>query len=687
MRRSIKQLMVRGQKAFWLIALVGFLLGEGFSASAQAAIAKIAITRSVITTNFPQAIIQIRATDAGGQPVPSLGASDLVVTEQGNPVSGLSVSKIEVGLQIVFVLHPGSSPDALGQTGQSRSSESRAAINLFVKDYMQEGSDSVGLVAQNGSEASLLQSLTSTGKGVTDALTGYVPTSSAPIVPAIQLALSELSNATDSSDRYKAIVVLSSAWEVGTSQQLIDTAKAQGVQIHFIQVRRADEFADIFKGVASATDGLYVKYQGDDSLQGLYRHLTMQRDQYQLSFRSQIGDIGERNVVVQSNANPSANTTASTTYAVPDLQGPQVTFSNLQNSFVIKRHADQRVDDPASISPTAQTVGVDVSFPNYSERAVSQVELFVNGKSLGVKSGPGNHFEWNWELNEFNQKPSLDPIVTPVEIKVEAIDELGMKGTTTINGNVSFFNPIISNLICGTVRLVPLVGRSLSLACQALGITPIAVVLLIALVGVGTWAWFNQATVGKVAKAAAVRITDVYKRITQQTGGHEPKAYLHALQGIDPGGRTVFEIYGETPLGRSPEHAHLVFHTERERSPISSLHCTIHEEEVNGTWSIEDEDSTNGTWLNGKRLNSMERSPMKEGDIIELGQVERGGLKFRFALADGADAAPSKDLTQAPIETLNRGPRVTRPTRDPGASSSGDGGDDLDNFDPTREDF
>jgi pSer/pThr/pTyr-binding forkhead associated (FHA) protein len=39
---------------------------------------------------------------------------------------------------------------------------------------------------------------------------------------------------------------------------------------------------------------------------------------------------------------------------------------------------------------------------------------------------------------------------------------------------------------------------------------------------------------------------------------------------------------------------------------------------VNGVWNIEDLESTNGTWVNGRRLNTEERCPLDEGDTVAL---------------------------------------------------------------------
>ncbi len=122
-----------------------------------------------------------------------------------------------------------------------------------------------------------------------------------------------------------------------------------------------------------------------------------------------------------------------------------------------------------------------------------------------------------------------------------------------------------------------------------------------------------------------------------------PKAYLIALEGLNGTQRTRFEIYGSTTIGRSRKYAELSFHTTEEKSPVSQLHCTILDESDH--FAIRDEDTTNGTFLNGVRLPPLEPHVLQDGDVVELAPVERGGIKFQFSLAS-RDMNPSETPAQ-----------------------------------------
>jgi pSer/pThr/pTyr-binding forkhead associated (FHA) protein len=117
------------------------------------------------------------------------------------------------------------------------------------------------------------------------------------------------------------------------------------------------------------------------------------------------------------------------------------------------------------------------------------------------------------------------------------------------------------------------------------------------------------------------RLTRRYQRQT------EVKAYLIVLAGDMSEGKHL-EIYGTTTIGRSNEDADLAFQQHTENSPISRRQCTILDEEDH--FKIRDEDSANGTYLNGVRLPPMEPRELYDGDEIELARVERGGVRLQF---------------------------------------------------------
>jgi hypothetical protein len=121
---------------------------------------------------------------------------------------------------------------------------------------------------------------------------------------------------------------------------------------------------------------------------------------------------------------------------------------------------------------------------------------------------------------------------------------------------------------------------------------------------------------------------DMLDRVTGRRSSALARAYLVPVIGLESDRNMPFEIFGTTAIGRSRRHADLLFHIDEEDSPISRLHCTILDEDDH--FALRDEDSLNGTILNGRLLEALESVILQEGDIIEVGPVERGGIRFRF---------------------------------------------------------
>jgi hypothetical protein len=134
----------------------------------------------------------------------------------------------------------------------------------------------------------------------------------------------------------------------------------------------------------------------------------------------------------------------------------------------------------------------------------------------------------------------------------------------------------------------------------------------------------NTAPVQQVRNTVMRGVDRLTKRYQRQS---EVKAYMVVLEGDASQGKHL-ELYGTTTVGRSKEDAEMVFQQYDENSPISRRHCTILDEEDH--FKIRDEDSANGTYLNGVRLPPMEPRELFDGDEIELARVERGGVKVQF---------------------------------------------------------
>lgn len=75
------------------------------------------------------------------------------------------------------------------------------------------------------------------------------------------------------------------------------------------------------------------------------------------------------------------------------------------------------------------------------------------------------------------------------------------------------------------------------------------------------------------------------------------------------------EISGRVVIGKDSSSCQIVISDDK---AVSRRHCVI--EERGRRFSIIDNNSTNGTFLNGERLSG--RIPLKEGDVVKIGRRE-----------------------------------------------------------------
>jgi pSer/pThr/pTyr-binding forkhead associated (FHA) protein len=95
-----------------------------------------------------------------------------------------------------------------------------------------------------------------------------------------------------------------------------------------------------------------------------------------------------------------------------------------------------------------------------------------------------------------------------------------------------------------------------------------------------------------------------------------------------------------TMIGRNAEAAHIVFYPD-EDSTISRVHCTIREA---GKYVVlVDNNSTNGTSINGHAVKPNEMVQLRDGDEIVLGNLANRGVKLKFSPSAGKPASSAPE--------------------------------------------
>lgn len=149
--------------------------------------------------------------------------------------------------------------------------------------------------------------------------------------------------------------------------------------------------------------------------------------------------------------------------------------------------------------------------------------------------------------------------------------------------------------------------------------------------------WRKLGSMGAVASAAGGVVSKGFAEVkhTILGGGGKKKgavlAKLHVmvarrdLEGVE------VKIYtNKTSIGRDPRLCDVLLYDEDEVSSVSGVHCTIQYDR--GQFLITDDNSSNGTEVNGNPLSANSPQILKDGDVIVLGDIFHRGAKFRFEI-------------------------------------------------------
>jgi hypothetical protein len=630
-----------------LLSLISLLNLSLFApAAAQtASISTLNITK-IISADFPQVVAQVQAFDSTGAPVSGINASDLKLKEDGIEVSLLAVDRADVGVQVAFAVEPGAGLSSSGFKFTGLFEEARTRLDDFLSHQMRDSVDSVTIVVQDRSGPKVLVPMTSTVKGARDPLFSFqtsdeIATNSTAAT--LNTALDELINSPGGADKPKWLFIFTSGVRDEDLKRAQDKALKANIPVYVVLMRTAaNEFwARDPQALAAATNGEFLPFWTSPDLNKAYAKLTALRAQWHLTYRSTSASTDSRTLTVELASNESIASSA--TFKV-NVQPPVVGITEPGPGALFDRNTTQEGTAPEAIEPTSATVVAAVEFDQFP-RDLKSATLFANDEKIGELTGPtdSGHLEFSWDLRGFQTGGQTD-----VRLRVEVEDELGLVAQSDDTNVTVAFTPAptpvgITTLPCpdfindNLPALCPFVRDTFQLLTFALAAAALIVALLI---------YLNRGAVVQVAARAGEAVSQMVEAVTQRVKkAQTAKAFLIALEGVEDTGRNTFEIYGTTPIGRSKQYAQLLFQVNDPNSVVSRLHCTIIDED-DGTFKIRDEGSANGTFVNSIKLRELELEPLQDGDTIELGETERGGVKLLFQIAAGDEDGSGDNFTK-----------------------------------------
>ncbi len=654
-----------------LSSLLLFFALIALPAQAQGTVERVEVT-AIDAAEYPFVQLHVRALDGAGRHVPGIERTALVIRDGESTPTAEFINDLQDGpLTVHFVIEAGTSLDDRGWAA------AQEAVRHFARGgWMAAAETQVAVSVVQGAAVTTLVPYTTDASAIAS-----LPAAGNPSAGTLTFAGRALTGLLDEMNREspggaKVVVFLTRQLEANVAlDEAVDASLRHNIPIYTGLMRsslRLDSQpiggtpqpppldADV-QQMAERSHGRF-SLMGEDpaAMTDAYDDLTARRQHYVIAYRVSDSLSGTRNVSVGM---PGAVGTVSgeSSYVVT-VEPPQVVFDTPDSGNIFRRQGATWDADPAAAEPATLPVSVIIGFGRQPLRRVRSVVLEVDGQEVdraeNLLRGDGEMFDvdLSWDLHSVATVGDSNHTLV-----VKVVDELGFGDQDSVDVTVRITMPPqptppppppppVVEIVCITpepfcsrierpIRENPLAALSLLVALLALIFAAVI------------WATRGSAPVQRMTQTVRRgidRLTNRYRRA-------EVRAYLEVVGGADDIGKR-YEIFGDTPIGRSRQNAELLFQQEVENSPISRLHCTITDEEDH--FMLRDEDSANGTYLNGERLTPIVPYRLKDGDIIELARVERGGVRLRFVGASredtlppdghvaGADGAPLAQTTQ-----------------------------------------
>lgn len=618
-------------KLSWTMMAMAILL-TAFPVQAQMSVSRIVIT-DLNSSQFPDVKVSAIIRDANNEPISSDDVRNLELLENGNPVD-FEFEEIDSNLEIMFVVDMTPSMSKYsGKSGQTRMQETQAIIRGFI-DMMHAG-DSAGLVVVTAPDkTNYVQTLTSNMQNLAAAVES-LPTleqrgSNSNSMNAVLEGLNELSRSTMNGKSIQSVVFITSGL-VSTTGLLDATNRSNTLKIpiHTFLTRSdnlVESYVQPLTSLTKMTGGVYSAFTDVGSLGDTKQWFAKQRSQIQFSYKSAENSNSERTVMVRAKTGMASS---SVNYSVR-LEAPELVIDSPVKGQVIQRAATTYNPSVDQYEPATVSVNAHVNWRDGFERPIVTATLLVDGRPVGQPvQFPGSTFSFTWDVRDFRQSEQ------EVRLSVQMEDELGIKAESEVVP-VKFVvsvppQPTIVSAVGGQAQDCSKAGGTFAVViCNitrysgliALGLATIALVLVVVF----------RSKIGAAAVHVGDAVRETVARITRppQT---QVGAYLTVLRGAEDLPRNKFPIYINTltPIGRDRRQADIVFDESADHSVVSRLHCQIQEEM--GQYKLKDLGSSHGTFINGSRLPELGEAMLSDGDQIEVGPVERGGILILFQLA------------------------------------------------------
>jgi len=672
-------------QSVFILAIIFSLLIQTVPVFSQAIIQKVVIT-SVDYSQFPNISAKVRVTSEDRIPVTKLNEGDITVTEDGQPVD-FSYQSVKVGTKVMIIMDLGGGLQYDGITRTSKFEEMRSIVNGFLNTM--DENDGVELILVYEHSTTVPVKLTNDRNALLDAVAKLEYQATDQLsngLDGVKRAMDDFEITTGDITSTSILLITPGIQSIysgaeTTYSEIESLLEAKDIPIHTVMVGSCPSTSTLQDLVVHKSKAELVCYSSKGATDSLFNLIEAQRWQYEISYRSKSSSGKERELKISArteSGTPPFDVERFT--VVPEPQAPAVLSMLINNGDPVTRTAPAHDSKLSDIPLTESPIDVQIYWPDsYSQRTITRAELFVDSQPhdepfLELEGVENVSFTWN--LRGYTNAGK-----TTARVQVVLTDELGLQSIEEIQVPVTVITkdpptptPVVSSGPCDSITNETV--REMCVRGVQFGFTPaqlVNMVIALAALILVIFLILKRDTVKDVVIGSLDKVRETIKVLRS-----EPKAFLEVVSGLPPEERKKLDLYGETPIGRNREYSKLIF----ENPMVSELHCTLHLE--GHRWTIEDQDSANGTFLNGRKLTPLSYTPLNDEDIIELAPVERGGIRFKFTLAKGVDFENYGDMEEKSFEPPEPDVRITEPveTQQPFYSD-----EDDDIFDRSQKPF
>jgi Mg-chelatase subunit ChlD len=344
--------------------------------------------------------------------------------------------------------------------------------------------------------------------------------------------------------------------------------------------------------LARSTDARYLRLGSAaerDVLLKFFGGLISQRTQYRLTYQTQAaqGIHALRVQVTTTDESGRGKMAEGRADFRGRLQLPAIKLIAPADGFELTREAGAAI--PAE---------VEVSFPDGISRSLARVDFLASGTQIGSASASTDsvHYRFKWDVSEVRSDKYT--------LSAKAFDSI-LSGL----GSAESANQVTVTIIEPQPTLLEAVIAWVETNWLSLLLAPAVIVLFILLVA-------TRRQVAQGVRAVTSTATGVLKQVTRPLGPSRAPAKLVVTRGANVG--REFKMDAQViKVGRDPQFCDFALYDQYASNP----HFTITQGQALDFY-IKDEQSMNGTVLNGYALPALQAIPLPFDSVIRAGETE-----------------------------------------------------------------